>query len=123
MPIVRELQASGVKSRAALAAALNARKVPTARGGSWSHVQVGVDLGKGLSKFRWLTNGCPWDAASAFASCGHGRCNGLVSFVPRVDISSYEPFNGRFWRGQDRMQRGERFRPEIFQRGFAPLIV
>jgi len=44
MPIVRELQASGVKSRAALAAALNARRVPTARGGSWSHVQVGAIL-------------------------------------------------------------------------------
>ena len=44
LPIVRELQASGVKSRAALAAALNARKVPTARGGRWSHVQVGAIL-------------------------------------------------------------------------------
>jgi len=41
LPIVRELQAAGITSRAGLAAALNARKVPTARGGSWSHVQVG----------------------------------------------------------------------------------
>jgi len=37
---------SGVKSRAALAAALNARKVPTARGGIWSHVQVGAILAR-----------------------------------------------------------------------------
>jgi DNA invertase Pin-like site-specific DNA recombinase len=46
LPIIRELQASGVKSRAALAAALNARKVPTARGWAWSHVQVGAILAR-----------------------------------------------------------------------------
>jgi DNA invertase Pin-like site-specific DNA recombinase len=46
LPIIRELQASGVKSRAALAEALNARKVPTARGGAWSHVQVGAILAR-----------------------------------------------------------------------------
>jgi DNA invertase Pin-like site-specific DNA recombinase len=46
LPIIRELQASGISSRAGLAAALNARKVPTARGGSWSHVQVGAILAR-----------------------------------------------------------------------------
>ena len=42
--LVQEIQLSGVTSRAGIAAALNVRKVPTARGGSWSHVQVGAIL-------------------------------------------------------------------------------
>ena len=46
LPIVREIQSSGVTSRAGIAAALNARRVPTARGGSWSHVQVGLILAR-----------------------------------------------------------------------------
>lgn len=46
LPIVRELQSSGIKSHAALAAVLNARGVPTARGGRWSHVQVGAILAR-----------------------------------------------------------------------------
>jgi Recombinase len=52
LPIVRELQASGLKSRAALAAALNARGVPTARGGRWSHVQVGAILAREAAPAR-----------------------------------------------------------------------
>jgi len=44
LPIIREIEASGVKSRAGIAAALNVRKIATARGGSWSHVQVGLIL-------------------------------------------------------------------------------
>jgi DNA invertase Pin-like site-specific DNA recombinase len=35
LPIVRELQASGLRTTRAIAAALNARGVRTARGGSW----------------------------------------------------------------------------------------
>jgi DNA invertase Pin-like site-specific DNA recombinase len=35
LPIVRQIQGSGVKSLAALAKALNARGVRTARGGAW----------------------------------------------------------------------------------------
>lgn len=38
-PTIRELQASGASLRE-IAAALNARKIPTARGGEWSAVQV-----------------------------------------------------------------------------------
>jgi DNA invertase Pin-like site-specific DNA recombinase len=40
LPVIREIQASGVKSIRAIARALAARGVPTARGGSWTAVQV-----------------------------------------------------------------------------------
>jgi hypothetical protein len=40
-PIIAELQASGATSLRAIAAGLNARGIPTARGnGEWSAVQV-----------------------------------------------------------------------------------
>jgi DNA invertase Pin-like site-specific DNA recombinase len=42
LPIIREIQRAGAKSCNAIAAELNARKIPTARGGAWSHVQVGM---------------------------------------------------------------------------------
>jgi DNA invertase Pin-like site-specific DNA recombinase len=35
LPIIREIQASGVRSYRAIAGALNARGIPTARGGDW----------------------------------------------------------------------------------------
>jgi hypothetical protein len=38
-PTIRDLQASGASLRE-IAAALNARKIPTARGGEWSAVQL-----------------------------------------------------------------------------------
>jgi DNA invertase Pin-like site-specific DNA recombinase len=44
MPIIHELQAAGISSHNALAGKLNARGIPTARGGKWSHVQVGAIL-------------------------------------------------------------------------------
>ena len=44
LPIIRELQAAGHKSSNAIAGQLNARKVATARGGQWTHVQVGQIL-------------------------------------------------------------------------------
>ena len=40
-PILAELRAQGITTQNGIAAALNARGVPTARGGAWSHVQVG----------------------------------------------------------------------------------
>jgi DNA invertase Pin-like site-specific DNA recombinase len=46
LPVIREIEASGVTSRAGIAAALNSRKIVTARGGSWSHVQVGLILAR-----------------------------------------------------------------------------
>jgi hypothetical protein len=39
-PIIRELQASGATSLREIAAGLNARGIKTARGGTWSAVQV-----------------------------------------------------------------------------------
>jgi DNA invertase Pin-like site-specific DNA recombinase len=39
-PIVAEVRASGAASLREIASALNARRIPTARGGSWSAVQV-----------------------------------------------------------------------------------
>lgn len=39
-PVIAELQAAGCTSLRAIAAGLNERKIPTARGGEWSAVQV-----------------------------------------------------------------------------------
>ena len=44
LPIVREIEAAGVTSRNGIAAELNRRGVPTARGRAWTHVQVGMLL-------------------------------------------------------------------------------
>jgi DNA invertase Pin-like site-specific DNA recombinase len=44
LPIIREIQASGVTSQRGIARALNARGVATARGGVWSEVQVAAIL-------------------------------------------------------------------------------
>jgi DNA invertase Pin-like site-specific DNA recombinase len=46
LPLIREIQAGGIKTHAAIAAKLNERKVATARGGRWSHQQVGSVLGR-----------------------------------------------------------------------------
>jgi len=46
LPMIRDLQASGIVSHNAIAAALNARGVPTARGRKRSHVQVGMALAR-----------------------------------------------------------------------------
>jgi DNA invertase Pin-like site-specific DNA recombinase len=43
-PIIREIQGSGIASCRAIARALNARGVATARGGRWTAVQVGSIL-------------------------------------------------------------------------------
>jgi DNA invertase Pin-like site-specific DNA recombinase len=43
-PIIDEIIAAGAKSHNAIAAKLNERNVPTARGGVWTHVQVGAIL-------------------------------------------------------------------------------
>ena len=44
LPVIREIQESGVKSASAIAGKLNARNVRTARGGRWTHVQVAAVL-------------------------------------------------------------------------------
>src|SRR6266446_6728611 len=44
LPIIEEIERSGVTSHNAIAAKLNERNVRTARGGRWTHVQVGAVL-------------------------------------------------------------------------------
>ena len=46
LPVIREIQARGVTSHNAIAAKLNERGVKTARGGRWTHVQVGAALAR-----------------------------------------------------------------------------
>ena len=46
LPVIRDIQAGGAKSNAAIAAKLNERRVPTARGGKWAHVQVAAVLSR-----------------------------------------------------------------------------
>jgi DNA invertase Pin-like site-specific DNA recombinase len=49
LPIIREIQAAGHKSFNAIAGQLNARRVATANGGQWRHVQVRQILGRAAS--------------------------------------------------------------------------
>jgi DNA invertase Pin-like site-specific DNA recombinase len=44
LPIIEEIERSGVTSHKAIAEKLNERNVRTARGGKWTHVQVGAVL-------------------------------------------------------------------------------
>jgi DNA invertase Pin-like site-specific DNA recombinase len=55
LPIIREIQSAGHTSCNAIARQLNARKVATARGGRWRHVQVRqiLDRAGGSKEFGW----------------------------------------------------------------------
>ena len=57
MPIVKELQAVGFESLRAIAAGLDERGIPAARGGKWSATQV----------MRLLETDRPFDASAAAA--------------------------------------------------------
>ena len=46
LPVIREIQAHGAVSQEAIAAKLNERKVPTARGGKWRHSQVSAVIAR-----------------------------------------------------------------------------
>ena len=46
LPVIREIQAHGAVSQEAIAAKLNERKVPTARGGKWRHSQVAAVIAR-----------------------------------------------------------------------------
>jgi hypothetical protein len=46
LPIIREIQAAGYLSFNAIASQLNARRVATANGGQWRHVQVAQILNR-----------------------------------------------------------------------------
>jgi hypothetical protein len=43
-PIIEEIMRAGFTSHNAIAGKLNERNVPTARGGKWTHMQVGAIL-------------------------------------------------------------------------------
>jgi hypothetical protein len=47
LPVIQEIQRSGIKSLRGVARALAARGIPTARGGSWTPVQVSAILERG----------------------------------------------------------------------------
>jgi hypothetical protein len=51
-PIVRGIQANGITSLRGIARALTARGVPTARGGTWTAVQVSLILRRLEPAFR-----------------------------------------------------------------------
>jgi hypothetical protein len=42
LPVIREIQAAGYDSCNAIAGQLNARKIATARGGRWTHMQARI---------------------------------------------------------------------------------
>ena len=44
LPVIRDIQRSGIKSLRGVARALTARGIPTARGGVWTPVQVSAIL-------------------------------------------------------------------------------
>ena len=46
LPVIREIQAAGYDSCNAIAGQLKARKIATARGGRWTHMQVGQILAR-----------------------------------------------------------------------------
>jgi DNA invertase Pin-like site-specific DNA recombinase len=52
LPIIREIERTGAKSRNAIAAKLNERNVRTARGGRWTHVQVGAVLARSYTSLH-----------------------------------------------------------------------
>jgi hypothetical protein len=79
LPVIREIQASGVKSLRGVARALAARGIATARGGAWTPVQVSAilhrvgDRGENkpgqLSDYQANNMPTPWRARSL----KHGR--------------------------------------------------
>jgi DNA invertase Pin-like site-specific DNA recombinase len=66
LPIIRDIQAAGHASLNAIAGQLNARKVATANGGQWRHVQVRQIL----------------DRASVGAGCRTSRINATRDLAP-----------------------------------------
>lgn len=50
LPLIRQMQARGVRTLAALAAELNSRGVQSARGGMWHAMTVRNVLGRGVGQ-------------------------------------------------------------------------
>jgi Recombinase len=76
LPIIRDIQAAGHTSLNAIAEQLNARKVATANGGQWRHVQVRQILDRPTNgKRRPKVKRQPWTRRSVIlmrSSCSAG---------------------------------------------------
>ena len=48
----------------------------------------GTRGGVALSKFSRLTNGCAWNAVSAFANCGRAVAHVRGSYVPPTEVAN-----------------------------------
>ncbi|WP_342447841.1 recombinase-like helix-turn-helix domain-containing protein [Methylobacterium variabile] len=75
VPIIEDIQAGGVTTLQAIAGALNDRGIPTARGGSWSAVQVSRVLAwaaqdSGLRTFHPAESPLTGDASRASGRTG-----------------------------------------------------
>ena len=57
LPVIQEIQESGVKSLRGIARALAARGIPTARGGEWTAVQVSAIVYRANDWFRHYQRG------------------------------------------------------------------
>jgi DNA invertase Pin-like site-specific DNA recombinase len=65
LPVIREIQESGIKSLRGVARALAARGIPTARGGAWTPVQVSAIL----QRARWYIEGNRCGSSLARGDC------------------------------------------------------
>jgi DNA invertase Pin-like site-specific DNA recombinase len=83
-PITREIQSSGIASRRAIARALNARGVATARGGRWIGAG-GFDLAAGLEHLRLLAD---------VRFCAHNGLTSDISPCPRCADTVAKVFFG-----------------------------
>src|SRR5262249_5669652 len=79
-PIIAEIIRSGITSHNAIAAKLNERNVRTARGGTWTHVQVGAILG-------------PFDGASTAAAVCSAKPLVLLYYKPLRSITNALEFS------------------------------
>jgi hypothetical protein len=70
LPIIEEIERAGITSHNAIAAKLNERNVRTARGGKWTHVQVGAVLR-------------PFEQSAAVAVVWRGRSPSSTTQVAR----------------------------------------
>jgi hypothetical protein len=67
-PTIAELRAAGCESLRAIAAGLEERGIPAARGGKWSAVQVSRLLRAAGSPFEGASVGAGWDASDSLSA-------------------------------------------------------
>jgi hypothetical protein len=103
LPIIREVQLAGAKSLRAIAKALNARGIPTARGGRWQAMTVSNVLSEGVRMViaraedviplrdvlaRWAYT----EALGAHSSTCYDDCQGIEAM--RAKQRAGVPFSG-----------------------------